>query len=62
MMDENTTDTHDLEYVDASQVAVMVVVDMNGHVDIQGVASAEYVAYVLRDLVDQFERDGWKNG
>lgn len=59
MMDENSTDTHDLEYVDASQIAVMVVVDMNGHVDIQGVADAEYVVTVLRDIASQVERDGW---
>jgi hypothetical protein len=59
MMDENTTDTHDLEYVDASRIAFMVTVDLDGNVDMQGIAPAEYVAATLRNLASQIEHTGW---
>jgi hypothetical protein len=60
-MDENTTDTHGLEYVDASHLAFMVTVDLDGKVDMQGIAPAGYVVDTLRHLADQMETTGWND-
>jgi hypothetical protein len=60
MSDENTTDTHDLEYVDASQVALILTVDLDGNVKMQGVAPPEYIVSTLRHLADEMEVRGWE--
>ena len=48
----------------ADEILVMVIVDQDGNVVVQGDANVEpwEVASYLRQVADDFERDGWDYG